>query len=256
VERGPVKELLVREPELDGLIVCLANLTGRSTEAIRQEIAEHVAWRTIFVLLGLLETAPNFDALERRAITLFGGRISDPTSLIGSLATTLLEIEAAQIARRTSIRDLTHVKRRALLEAQGNRCAVCGWNFTTSAPEISNGNRRDPTLDHKIPIRLGGDGRPNLWVLCHLCNSIKREYVHVSETGPLWIDNYIYWGREKATIFWTMFRDKSCTNVKCKSGPQHDRMYVVRRGDRGPWVLDNCVTKCSAHVRHDQAFEY
>lgn len=254
--RGPVKELLRLQPELDDLIVVLADLTSRSTDEIRREIEEHVAWRTIFVLLGLLETAPNFDALEKRAMTLLGRRISDSTDLIGSLATTLLEIEAAQLVPRTSIRDLTHTRRQALLEAQGYRCAVCGWDFSDPTPETTNGSHRDPTLDHKIPIRLGGDGRLNLWILCNLCNSIKREYVHVGETGPVWIDNHVYWGREKATAFWTMYRDRSCTEAECEDGPQRGRMRVVRRGDRGPWVLDNCLTKCSVHVRRNQSLPY
>lgn len=55
---------------------------------------------------------------------------------------------------------------------KGFRCAYCGRKMLIKDPEHPHG--RSFSLDHKVPIDLGGDNSlENFAVACHRCNIIK-----------------------------------------------------------------------------------
>lgn len=60
----------------------------------------------------------------------------------------------------------TYVNHRALIEAAGSHCQLCG------EPMQYWVNRRQPTLDHIVPLSKGGTNEvSNLRVICNICNS-------------------------------------------------------------------------------------
>lgn len=251
-----IDELIRIYPDLKDLIALLGNLTDRPTQDTELEIKQHLAARVFFLLLGEVANAPNFVVLEER----IRSRLQLPqhklTDLTDVMATTVTSVDSASIGRRSSLNDLPHPIRKTLFRNQGNRCAICGWNFLIKNLESRTPVTAQPTLDHKIPHRIGGDRDDNLWILCGLCNSIKAENLHVGERGKVWIDNHIYMHRLQAVAFWTCMRDGQCKEPNCGKEPNTSRLFVVRRRNRGAWVLDNCETRCEEHVRKDNAIVY
>ncbi len=98
--------------------------------------------------------------------------------------------------REATSLDLTRVDHGLLLERQGNRCAMCGYEFTQSdvdlyyedeyvlrRPHVPVSERelvlhsimRSPVLDHILPLFIGGDCSANWQILCRTCNAGKGE---------------------------------------------------------------------------------
>lgn len=251
-----VNELLRIYPGLEDLIALLCDLTDRPKQDTELEIKQHLASRVFFLLLGEIASAPNFVVLEER----IRSRLQLPqhtlTELADVMATTVTSVDSAGIGRRSSLNDLPYPIRKAIFRRQGNRCAICGWDFSTREIESRSTASAQPTLDHKIPHRIGGDRDDNLWVVCGLCNSIKAENLHVGERGKVWIDNHVYMHRLQAVAFWTLMRDGRCKELNCGKEPSVSRLFVIRARNRGAWVLDSCTTRCEEHVIKDDAIVY
>jgi hypothetical protein len=247
-------ELLRLHPTLDDLIRLLSDLGDRPADETVAEIRQHLALRVIFLLLSETEGAPNYQVLRKRIENRL--QVAGATGLVDALASIRAHILAADIAPRSGLEDLTHTLRQALLKKQGDRCAVCGWHFH----EPNHPGRIDtlsgPTLDHRVPYRLGGDQTTNIWILCHLCNAIKHSRLHVGEHGPVWTNNYVYWSRQRAVAFWVMMRDRQCRWAACTTTAATSRLLVVRIGNRGAWVFDNCVTVCETHLADADGINY
>lgn len=257
----PAKCLLESSAGIADLVGLLSRLSGRSTDETVTELREHLASRIFFLLLSDIATASSYTTIERRVSSRLEGTTHDPKRVSTLLAETLGRIEASSVARRSSLGDLPYPTRRSLFDRQNNRCAVCGWSFSTfPLPSHRSSTEAEATLDHIIPFRLGGDRRENLGVLCGLCNSIKNAAIHVGERGRVWIDNFIYGqtrvNYRRSVAFWTLARDKVCRWDSCNNGAFDGQLFAVRRDNTGGWVLDNCVTCCSLHLGEFEALDY
>jgi len=248
------QEVLRLQPNIDGLLSLLAQITSRPVSELESELKTHLAARICFVLLGEVETATNYDVIVRR----LAARLGTPHAiepLTDAVARTLIFLDSAGDGRRLGLADLPYPIRRELFMRQGYRCAVCGWKFSGPAP-VSGSKERAPTLDHRIPHRIGGEQIENLWILCALCNSIKEATIHVGEHGRIWSNNYVYSPRLRPVAFWTIMRERFCRESSCNAGPNGIRLYVERIHHRGAWVLDNCTVRCSLHVTPSESIDY
>ena len=247
-------EITQRAPTVDALLALLSELSGRPAEALRKELVEHLAARLAFLLLGDVLGAPNYGAIESRVAHRFGVDAPSVSSLAAELAQTAAWIEAADVARKLSLRDLPYPLRQRLFAQQRNRCGVCGWCFSDEPPAWRSPEECQATLDHRTPFRLGGEALDNLWILCALCNLLKESRAHVGEHGRVWINNHVYYDGPRPVAFWTLKRDSHC--VLCGSGPQDVRLRVRRRNDAGVWVVDNCESICVEHADTRGAIDY
>lgn len=235
---------------LDGLLSHLALLAGRPKEDLLREIEEHVAARLFFLVVGELQDASNYDSIgSRLGHALPGIPPAELARLHEFFAATVVHIEAAQLGRRSSLADLPYYQRQKLFRAQAYRCAVCGWSFEHNRDSRRSDAEIQPVLDHRVPYRIGGDRAENLWILCGLCNAIKREYFHVGESGRIWIDNTVYPARERAIAFWTFWREPSCTHTLCTRSARDGRLYATRVRQGGAWTVDTCRTRCAVHAK-------
>jgi len=235
-----VNDVLTVFPDISSLLHGLAHVSGRNEADLEREVREHLATRLAFLLLGEVEGAANFPTIGRRIRQALPPN-AELGDLVSSVAKFSCAVESSNDMRRTSWADLPYPIRTAMLIKQGRRCGVCGWDFVATATEGLD--KRGPTLDHKMPYRLGGDSLDNLWVLCALCNAIKESALHVGEHGRTWTNNFVYGGRRRSIAFWVMYRDKVC--LRCGVLPSTTQLFVYRRHDRGSWSHDNCVTSCS-----------
>ncbi len=249
-----VKEILRRSSSLDDLVTLLAELSGRSSAAVQDEIVAHLGARIAFLLLGEISDAPNYAAIESRVARRYRADLASVRDLAAQLAQTAAWVNAAEVSRKTSLRDLPYPLRQRLFISQGNRCGVCGWCFADSPSPWRILEECQATLDHRMPFRLGGDRLENLWILCGLCNAIKESKSHIGEHGRVWMNNHVYYDGQRPVAFWTMRRDLGCT--RCGRGPEAVHLKVVRRNVTGAWVVDNCATVCGEHVEAGDPIDY
>jgi 5-methylcytosine-specific restriction endonuclease McrA len=253
---APVEEILKIRSSVPDLLSLLSKLTGRRERDLASEIQSHLATRIFFLLLDRAVDSPNYDSLEKRLRTVVEGSSEDVDGLARALAYTVASIESSKLPRTASLNELPYTVRRRLFDAQGNRCGVCGIDFREPPPVWRSHEEGLPTLDHRVAYRLGGEQSSNLWIVCALCNAIKGAAIHVGERGRLWIGNYIFWNWPRAVAFWSLLRDRSCTLAECLADSASTHLRVVRRGDRGVWSLDNCMTVCSNHAAEYRAIDY
>ncbi len=251
-----VRTVLGIAPEIEDLLALLASLSGRPTGSLRQELKEHLASRVFFLLLAELGAAPNFSAIRNRLQT----RLRFSQETLDELSTQLADAQASVEAYFTltgaGIGDLPYTMRRTITQRQRGRCAICGWPFYASTtPERTDADAR-PTLDHEVPLKLGGDQAPNLRITCGLCNRLKSSAIHIGVHGNVWIDDFVYGDSPSRSAFWTLVRDGRCTRASCEVGPSSGRLFVVRQRNLGPWVPDNCLTLCENHVEVRDALPY
>ncbi len=250
-----VEEVARTNPDLRDLIDLLGRLAGRSHPDIVDELRAHLAARIAFLLLGLVEGASSFDTMKARLAKALQDSPIDVGGLAEALASVVVNIESAETGRRAGLFELPHPTRARLLASQSHRCGVCGWDFRSSLRTRTE-RQAAPSLDHRVPFRLGGDATENMWILCGLCNSIKQAFIHVGEHGPIWTDNFVYWGNIRSVAFWVMLRDKRCREPGCGAGSTDGRLYVVRRLDSGPWTFDSCTTRCKLHLGRARHVQY
>jgi hypothetical protein len=249
------REVLRLTPDIDGLLRLLSQVTGRPNDELAAELRTHLAARIAFLLLGEVEDAPNYNVILKRLTARL--RISSPLEpLTDAIARTLLSLDAAADVRRMGLLELPYPARQHLFQRQGHRCAVCGWKFADMSARRGTLLEGSPTLDHRIPYRVGGEHLENLWILCGLCNSIKEATIHVGEHGRVWSNNYIYFPRVRAVAFWTFVREGVCRSHGCGAPPATARLYVERLRHRGAWILDNCTVRCELHVTPSESIDY
>jgi|SRR5262245_22663518 len=249
------RELLRLTSGIDGLLRILSQVTGRPVEELEAEVKSHLAARISFLLLGEVEDASNYNIILKRLTARL--RISSSLEpLTDAIANTLLCLGTAADVRRLSLLDLPYPARQQILQRQGRRCAICGWSFTESASHRKTSAEASPTLDHRIPYRVGGEHLDNLWILCGLCNSIKEATIHVGEHGRIWSNNYVYFPRLRAVAFWTFVREGQCRKEGCAASAAVSRLYVERLRHRGAWILDNCIVYCEQHVTVSESIDY
>lgn len=73
-------------------------------------------------------------------------------------------------------RPISNAFRKALFDAHGNRCAVCGGNFIT----------RMLQADHRVPFAIAGDPPPEIKYYMPLCGSDNRAKSMSCENCPNW----------------------------------------------------------------------
>jgi 5-methylcytosine-specific restriction endonuclease McrA len=247
-------ELLNRTSSLDELVDLLAELSGRTANALRLEMAEHLATRICFLLMGEAREFRNYSEMESKLSARFRVPVDQVEALAGELAKTMAWIAAADVCRKDGLRDLPYPIRRQLFTTQNNRCAICGWCFADVAPPWRHEKECEATLDHRVPFRLGGSRIENLWILCALCNALKGAHVHVGENGQVWSNNHVYYDGPRTVAFWTIRRDGKCRS--CDALPKTARLRVRRKHAAGAWVADNCETVCSAHENEGGALDF
>ncbi len=229
------------------LIELLSALSGVGEEQIAGELKTHLATRVCFLLMGELVDAPNFDVAQLRLAGRVGTDRTRIAHLTKALARCTRTMAASTVTRRLSLTDLPYPVRKDLQSRQNHRCAVCGLGFRNPVPAGRTPEECNPSLDHVVPHRLGGDSLDNLQILCSLCNGAKSATLHIGEHGRVWIDNFVYGDSPRLVAFWTLARRKTCAYRGCGIGALESRLFVARIGDRGPWVVDNCEVRCSEH---------
>jgi len=240
------------------LLELLGRLSDRPSEDVESEVREHLALRIAFILIAEAEGAPNFSLVEQRVRErLRGVPPENLRMLTRALALSMSQIDSWSDTPRAALMELPYPVRQRMLRAQGDRCALCGWPF---ADEATAGNRSEPecspTLDHRIPYRIGGNTEENLWILCGRCNAIKEAALHIGEHGRIWTNNYLYLSRPRVVAFWTFTRDRQCRVPGCGAGPSQTRLFCARCSARGEVVVDNCRTLCEQHRDPDNGVEY
>jgi 5-methylcytosine-specific restriction endonuclease McrA len=133
------------------------------------------------------------------------------------------------------------------------RCEICGREFSSF---------NDVTLDHIVPLSLGGSEREDNWQLtCTLCNSQKQEYWGISDLSRLVslkscqgdlanffklsattvIDQLMLKGNP--TRYWIFERDfRKCSC--CKATAKETKLCIVPRENGFLPVIDALVTSC------------
>jgi hypothetical protein len=249
------REIRQLHPRLVDLLRVLAGLSGRSADEVSEELESHLAARICFLLLGELDGASSFEVIQRRLTRRLQRDSKDMSDLVQALASTLVSIDSADLAQRSTLLDLPYPTRQKLLALQRGRCAICGWEFGRDL------GTRTPyeayaTLDHRDPYRLGGDQLSNLRILCGLCNSVKEAAVHVGEQGRVWINNHVYGSPGRAAAFWAMARDSRCRIDLCDETARSSRLFAQRIRGSGPLILDNLTVRCSTHADQLEAIPY
>lgn len=91
---------------------------------------------------------------------------------------------AYRIARDLGPKVLRRVKRREIYERDGWVCQICGQPIDQWARHHSP---MSATIDHRVPIKLGGDHTPeNCQAAHHICNSYKGDTVgYVPPVAPV-----------------------------------------------------------------------
>jgi 5-methylcytosine-specific restriction endonuclease McrA len=98
------------------------------------------------------------------------------------------------------------------------RCALCGYEFL-SFPEV--------TLDHIIPLSLGGSEKADNWQLtCALCNIQKQEYWGVADLSR----SQSLRGSQGNANFFALADAQVLDNLKLKNNPT--RYWVLERDSR------------------------
>jgi 5-methylcytosine-specific restriction endonuclease McrA len=252
----PTQEVLRLWAGTEELLEVLSRLSGRSVEELESELREHLAVRISFLLLGEARGASNYFVLEKRVrdrLTLEGTEVK---RLAGALALSASQVDAWNEEPRTALTELPYPVRQRMLRRQGARCAICGFRFGKENTGRRSTLESMPTLDHRVPYRVGGNAERNLWILCGLCNRIKEAAVHVGEHGRVWSNNFVYFSRSRVVAFWTFVRDKGCRSTGCEKGPGSSRMFCRRRSLKCEVVVDNCMTLCEEHQKLDDIVDY
>lgn len=244
-----VENLLEAWPTLDEQIALLAEVAGVESDELRHEITLHVAIRVYFLLLSETRLAENFDEICRKLRQRLGENLNID-ELARKLAMTQARSAGVPGGGRVGLASLPYPVRRALYDQQGHRCAVCGWHFDSPDP------LRLPTLDHRIPRRLGGDTYDNLEILCRLCNTMKRELLHIGEQGRVWTNNHVYLANPRAVAFWTIARVRRCLVQDCFLDSAKARLFAVLKNPEAAAVVDNCTVVCESHTVGREALAY
>jgi hypothetical protein len=248
--------LLDSYPTIADLISALSELTGIPPEDMNVDLKQFLAARLFFLLLGEIRTATNFSLILKRIESRLSLGPDQAMLLAERMAAASSSTLTSQYARRTGLSDIPYPIRHRLFERQNHRCSVCGFSFRTCELPMRASSLGEPTLDHVVAYRLGGDNLSNLRVTCALCNGIKAEFMHVAERGRVWIGNHVFSQNLTVVAFWTLVRDGHCTLKACGIGPSGSRLFVMRRHPRGAFVLDNCMTRCQQHLDPDEAILY
>jgi 5-methylcytosine-specific restriction endonuclease McrA len=130
------------------------------------------------------------------------------------------------------------------------RCELCGFKFSSL---------QDTTLDHIVPLSLGGAEKPSNWQLaCSLCNIQKQEYWGISDLSRLASlrgcqgnffrlteENVIGQLRSKAnpTRYWVLERDNRMCS-ECGVAAKHEKLYIARRERDFLLTIDNLTVYC------------
>jgi hypothetical protein len=241
-------------PSLEELLRAISTLSGRNQGDLEEELSSHLRLRLLFLLLGLAEGASNFAVIERRIQRGLELDRDSAQSVARVISVLLANVAGADVSGRQGISSITYLQRGRLLRRQGGRCAICGRMFSHSDEERLSLD--EMTLDHRIPFRLGGDDESNLQILCRRCNAVKRHYLHVGESGSVWMNNHVYWSNRRVVAFWVLVRDGACQRHSCGRGPDVSSLSAGRRSDAGPWSFDNCIALCDSHAAEYEVIRY
>jgi 5-methylcytosine-specific restriction endonuclease McrA len=135
------------------------------------------------------------------------------------------------------------------------RCELCGFEFKSI---------QDSTVDHVVPLSLGGSERSVNWQLtCALCNIQKQEYWGISDLSRLVSlrgcqgnffglseRNVIEQLRAKSnpTRYWVLERDdRKCSS--CGASAKDEKLHVARRENDFLLTIDNLTVYCTDCVR-------
>lgn len=160
--------------------------------------------------------------------------------------------------RKASISDLRAQPElyRRLRVSQGARCAVCGCTFADG--------RREETLDHVIPWRLGGDppGGWNWQLLCRRCNTAKDtllaaymapEYLNWIFPDPIGQSSASGVELHERGRYLALRHYGKCKEPGCEVNPQQGALRVVRSRPAGFAVLDHLTVRCELHCELEMA---
>jgi|SRR5665213_1936218 len=132
------------------------------------------------------------------------------------------------------------------------RCEICGHEFI---------DLRDVTLDHVVPLSLGGSEKDSNWQLtCTLCNTQKQEYWGVSDLSRLASirgcssqGNFFNLtevavieqlkSKSNPTRYWVLERENR-TCAWCGFSARDTQLYVAPRESGFLLTIDNLTTYC------------
>jgi len=153
--------------------------------------------------------------------------------------------------RKSSIADLRQAPDlyRKLRTSQGARCRVCGTEFSEG--------KKEETLDHVIPWRLGGDppGGWNWQLLCRRCNSAKDTIFSAFATPEYvnWIYSDLMLRAPSADSvsergrYLVLKHYGRCQTRDCTASPSNSELWVVRSVPSGLPVFDHLTVACDRH---------
>ena len=132
------------------------------------------------------------------------------------------------------------------------RCELCGYKFTAL---------QEVTLDHIIPLSLGGSEKADNWQLtCSLCNNQKKEYWGVSDLSRSVAfrccqgnGNFFDLPHSKVldclklkgnpTRYWVIERDKRMC-VECDATATENQLFIAPKDVGFLLTIDNLATYC------------
>lgn len=114
------------------------------------------------------------------------------------------------------------------------RCELCGYKFSSL---------QDVTLDHIVPLSLGGSEKPDNWQLtCSLCNNQKREYWGVSDLSR----SVSFRSCQGDGTFFDLPSSKILDHLRLKSNPT--RYWVIERDNRKCSLCDASATETQLFI--------
>lgn len=240
--------LIARWDSIEEALSEYSTLAGLAVVDAEREIMENIGLRIFFLLINELEGVANYAHAEDRIRRIIGDSPELSSQLARSLAAVRCRMDRAESAAKMSLDRLPYYVRQAMLQNQNCRCAICGWFFCDAESTERAVHDARPTLDHIVAFLIGGERPENLNVTCGLCNRLKSSYLHRSERGRVWVDNFVYGWDARVAACWAFLRDGGCTADNCGNTPFLARLYAVKRTPRGQAVLDNLRSFCEEHA--------
>ena len=132
------------------------------------------------------------------------------------------------------------------------RCEICGAPFH---------NLNEVSLDHIIPLSLGGADKKENWQLtCELCNQQKKEYWGIADISRIesfrWVQGQFLGlstsriiqqltAKANPTRYWIFERDgRRCSHDQCTATAKTEKLYISRQEKFYLPTIDNLASFC------------
>lgn len=199
--------------------------------------------------LAIAEDAQKREIIKKHLKKFYrGDPKDDEIDLIVERVTNLAQI--VKLGRKSIENKTAQANFKAAKFKELKSCSFCGHKFI----DIS-----DISLDHIIPLSLGGGERPENWQLtCRLCNQQKREYWGISDISRItsiraFEHNFFQLSADEvftqlvkpgnSTRYWIFEREgRRCSG--CSATADNEKLYLGIIDDGHILTLDNLTVYC------------